>query len=338
MFGAGTVQWAWGLDSDQTRPATRRPRHAAGDGQPVRRHGRAAGHADRPGSSRRRASTDTTAPTSTITSPSPAPRRRRHAGHRSPARRRTPAAASSPASRSRPTAARPGTRRRGTHELDATRWIAHGSPTPTIQSRAIDDSGNIETPAAGVDGQRDLPVLDLGHERDARRPSTPATPARSRSASSSRPTSRHRSPASASTRPATTPAPTSGTCGRRPAHAARAGDVHRRDRLRLADRHVRDAGRDPRRARRTSRRTSRPAGTTRPQRLLLPHPPRPERRRHRRQPAAARAAQRTRRPATNGVFRYGGTSTFPTQLFGASNYWVDVIFTPIAGARPGHRT
>src|SRR5450755_2393770 len=29
-------------------------------------------------------------------------------------------------------------------------WIAHGSPTTTIRSRAVDDSGNVETPSAGV--------------------------------------------------------------------------------------------------------------------------------------------------------------------------------------------
>ena len=29
-------------------------------------------------------------------------------------------------------------------------WIAHGSPTTTIRSRAVDDSGNVETPSGGV--------------------------------------------------------------------------------------------------------------------------------------------------------------------------------------------
>jgi hypothetical protein len=31
---------------------------------------------------------------------------------------------------------------------------------------------------------------------------------------------------------------------------------------------------------------------------------------------------------TNGVFSYGATSSFPTNTFGAANYWVDVSFTP----------
>ena len=27
------------------------------------------------------------------------------------------------------------------------------------------------------------------------------------------------------------------------------------------------------------------------------------------------------------VYAYGGASTFPTQVWNASNYWVDVVFT-----------
>ena len=48
VFGAGTVQWAWGLDTTNAWShngppgAAARPGDAAGDGQPVRRHGRAA--------------------------------------------------------------------------------------------------------------------------------------------------------------------------------------------------------------------------------------------------------------------------------------------------------
>jgi hypothetical protein len=32
--------------------------------------------------------------------------------------------------------------------------------------------------------------------------------------------------------------------------------------------------------------------------------------------------------SVNGVYMYSGISTFPTNTFGASNYWVDVMFTP----------
>ena len=54
VFGAGTVQWAWGLDDKHDRGDTGAhgpTGDAAGDGQPARRHGRAAGDAaDRRGS------------------------------------------------------------------------------------------------------------------------------------------------------------------------------------------------------------------------------------------------------------------------------------------------
>jgi hypothetical protein len=38
----------------------------------------------------------------------------------------------------------------------------------------------------------------------------------------------------------------------------------------------------------------------------------------------------------NGVYKYGSTPTFPTEMFGASNYWVDVVFnsTKPADTRP----
>ena len=31
---------------------------------------------------------------------------------------------------------------------------------------------------------------------------------------------------------------------------------------------------------------------------------------------------------SNGVYRYGSTSGFPTDTFNKSNYWVDVVFQP----------
>ena len=32
-------------------------------------------------------------------------------------------------------------------------------------------------------------------------------------------------------------------------------------------------------------------------------------------------------PANGGVYAYGGAGSFPTQVWNASNYWVDVVFT-----------
>ena len=36
----------------------------------------------------------------------------------------------------------------------------------------------------------------------------------------------------------------------------------------------------------------------------------------------------------NGVYAYGATSNFPNQSYGASNYWVDVLFTAVSGNQP----
>ena len=38
--------------------------------------------------------------------------------------------------------------------------------------------------------------------------------------------------------------------------------------------------------------------------------------------------------SANGVYIYGSTARFPTNTFQASNYWVDVLFTPTAAAQP----
>ena len=39
-------------------------------------------------------------------------------------------------------------------------WIAHGSPSSTIMSRAVDDTGNVESSSPSVTRQRRLPVHD----------------------------------------------------------------------------------------------------------------------------------------------------------------------------------
>jgi hypothetical protein len=37
----------------------------------------------------------------------------------------------------------------------------------------------------------------------------------------------------------------------------------------------------------------------------------------------------------NGVYAYGGRSTYPTSTYGSTNYWVDVVFRPGGSADPG---
>ena len=191
-----------------------RPQHAAGDGEPVRRHGRPAGDAAvRPDGAPRRRPTPPRRPRRITVAAEQ--RQRRHAGRRSPARRPTPAAASSPASRSRPTAARTWHPATGTTSWSYA-WTAHGSPSTTIKVRAVDDSGNLADARRRRHGHRQLPVLALGHEHDA-----PAADADSGDTDAGRGRRqvqvRHASapsPASASTRRRPTPARTSAACGR----------------------------------------------------------------------------------------------------------------------------
>ena len=82
-------------------------------------------------------------------------------------------------------------------------WTPTARAAVTITSRAVDDSGNLETPGAGVTvtvGRRSLPVQPLATRR---RPGLAADAGRRRrraGGASSAPTPRRRSPASASTR------------------------------------------------------------------------------------------------------------------------------------------
>ena len=175
-------------------------------------------------------------------------------------------------------------------------------------------------PSAGTDRQRDLPVLAVGPEHDACRPTiaTPATRRRSRSASSSRPTSSARSPACASTRRRRTPARTSAALWsasgaarwRRPRSPASRRPAGRPSRFStpVAVQPEHDLRRVLLRAQRA---------LLGQRRLLLQRTrARPERRRGRRQPAAARRPQHRHAPA-NGVYRYGAASAFPSNSFGA---------------------
>ena len=151
VFGAGTVQWSWGLDSDHDGgdvSASRR-QHAASDGQPVRRHGRPAGDAPARARGRPPRRPTQTPPTSVITSPT--------AGATLPSG--TPVTITGTA-----TDAGGGVVAGVEVSVDGGKtwhpaqgranwsytWTT-GSPGPvTIMSRAVDDSGNLETPSAGV--------------------------------------------------------------------------------------------------------------------------------------------------------------------------------------------
>ena len=189
-------------------------------------------------------------------------------------------------------------------------------------------------------GQRQLPLLDLGTPRSPQDESTRVTRQRPRWASSSSRTPSASSPASASTRPAPTPAPTSATCGpssgqrwrRRPSPASpRSGwqQVNFAQPVSL------------------NKNTTYVASYFAPKGhysaedgvLLHDSAARAGAHHHQRgQPAAARAAQHQRhRQRRLPQLRQ---QHLPDQLHDAANYWVDPVFTPQTftdAARPGRQ-
>jgi hypothetical protein len=147
VFGAGTVQWSWGLDNFTTGAKTDANMQQATvnlladmGAQPVTLIA---------GLKPATASTDTTAPTSTITAPAA-----------------NASVADGTAMTISGTASDTGggvvagvevSTDGGTTWHPATgttswtySWVAHGNPTTAIKSRAVDDSGNLEKPGAGV--------------------------------------------------------------------------------------------------------------------------------------------------------------------------------------------
>ncbi|MDP8909083.1 MAG: DUF4082 domain-containing protein, partial [Chloroflexota bacterium] len=146
VFGAGTVLWSWGLDSWASgNPPDRNMQQATVNlladmgAQPF---------ALLPGLVAAGASTDASAPTSTINSPAPA------STVADGARITVSGTASDVGgvvagveiSTDGGRTWHPAT---GTTSWSYT-WLAHGNPTTTLKTRAVDDSGNVETPAAGI--------------------------------------------------------------------------------------------------------------------------------------------------------------------------------------------
>ena len=313
------------------------PQHAAGDGQPVRRHGRPAGDAAvRPG---RGHGVDRHTPRRRRRSRSlPLDRRRRHPGdahrHRDRRRRR---------------------RRRRRRGLDRRRH-APGTPRPgrragRTRGRA---HGNPSHDDQGPRRRRQRQPGDAGRRRDRERhaararsgarttppapTSTRATRRRSRSASSSSPTSYgtisglrfYKAAANTGTHIGHACGPPTASCWRRrPSRARRAsgwqtvtfsqpgrdpaGHDLRRVLLRAQRPLLRDVGLLLARAGARAR-TAAPCA---------------------RQPAAARHPQH-RVDAATASTRTAPTSTFPSTPRSAANYWVDVIFSPTAA--PGQVT
>jgi Domain of unknown function (DUF4082)/Fibronectin type III domain/Bacterial Ig domain len=147
VFGAGTVQWAWGLDGDFTGLAPDRNMQQATvnlfadlGAQPATL---------RAGLVPATASSDTTAPTSTITSPAPGANLQdggRVTISGTAADSGGGVVAGVEVSTDGGATWHPAT---GTTNWSYS-WVAHGAPTTAIRSRAVDDSGNMETPSAGT--------------------------------------------------------------------------------------------------------------------------------------------------------------------------------------------
>ncbi len=144
VFGAGTVQWSWGLDSAGGTPDRNMQQATVNlfadmGVQPF---------ALIAGLTATTASNDTAAPTSTITSP---------AGGATVGDGARITISGTAADTGGVVAGVEVSTDGGTtwHPASGTTswtysWVAHGNPSVTIKSRAVDDSGNIETPSAGI--------------------------------------------------------------------------------------------------------------------------------------------------------------------------------------------
>jgi N,N-dimethylformamidase beta subunit-like protein/uncharacterized protein DUF4082/fibronectin type III domain protein len=145
VFGAGTVQWAWGLDDfhpdanpDVNMQQATVNLFADMGAQP---------NTLQPGLAGASASTDATAPTSTITNPPTTV---------ADGAQVTLSGTATDAGGGVVAGVEVSTDGGSTwHEANGTTswtysWIAHGSPSTTVKWRAVDDSGNLQTPGAGV--------------------------------------------------------------------------------------------------------------------------------------------------------------------------------------------
>jgi Domain of unknown function (DUF4082)/Fibronectin type III domain/Bacterial Ig domain len=146
VFGAGTVQWSWGLDNPNGQNPDPNMQQATVNlfaDMGVQPYALMAGLV------LATASTDTTAPTSRITSPAPS-------ATVSDGAKITVAGTAADTGGGVVAGVEVSTDGGATwHPATGTTswsysWVAHGNPTTTIKTRAVDDSGNVETPSAGV--------------------------------------------------------------------------------------------------------------------------------------------------------------------------------------------
>ena len=330
VFGAGTVQWAWGLDNagDTTRNTDPAMQQATvnlladmGNVQPATLMSGLVAATE---------STDTTPPTSTITSPS-------SGATFSDGSAATISGTATDAGGGVVAGVEVSTDGGKTWHPVTTMsapdtavtwsysWIAHGNPTTTIESRAVDDSGNLEKPGPGVTVNVNCPCSIWGANVT---PTTtdsgdPGLDRGGRQVQVRRLRLYHRDPLLQSRRQHRDPYRQPVDC-ERPAAGQR--HLHRRNGVRLAagellqpvainpnttyvasyfapNGHYSDDGAYFY----TVPQIGQPEST-------VNSPP-------------LHALQNTN-GVTNGVYTYSGSSTFPTSSNNASNYWVDPVFSP----------
>ncbi len=145
VFGAGTVQWSWGLDDPDSTPDTNMRQATVNLFADMGAQPYALAYQ---GLTLATPSTDTSAPTSTITSPASGTTvgdgtTMTISGTASDTGGGVVAGVE--VSTDGGATWRPAT---GTTSWSYS-WVAHGNPSTTIRTRAVDDSGNMETPASG---------------------------------------------------------------------------------------------------------------------------------------------------------------------------------------------
>ena len=322
--GGSTSTNAWGNAGPDGRT---RPEHAAGDGQPARRHGRPAGDAAVGTDRRHPESTDTTPPTANVSSPAEG----------TAFNDGSTATISGTASRHR--------RRRGRgRSLDRRRHdLARGErddlvDLPVDRPRQPDDDDQgarhrrlrqHRRGERGEDRRRHLPLLDLQRQdpgrRRLRRHAT-----RSSSGSNSAATSPGTISGIRFYKSAANTGTHVGSSGHGQRDAAGAGKLQRRDRHGLAAGELHDPGLDPA-EHDLRRRVLRPERPLRGDRVR-DRPPARRRPRPPRRAAAPRPARRRERQRPLPVHRKAPNSRrAPTK---SENYWVDVVFNPTGPAQP----
>ena len=339
VFGAGTVQWSWGLDDPGSTPDTTMRQATVNLFADMGVQPYALGY---PGLTAATKSTDASPPTSSITSPANGT----SVGDGTAMTISGTAADSGggivagvEVSTDGGTTWRPAT---GTTSWSYS-WVAHGNPSTTIRTRAVDDSGNIESPSAGrqlnvgctcsIWGTASAPTLsDSGSATAVEvgvkfRSDVSGKVTGVRFYKNSRNTGTHVGNlwTASGTKLATVTFSNETTSGWQQATFSTPVSINANTTYVVS--------------------YFAPNGhTAQDENYLFPNPsPRPDTRSHVDSPPLH--ALRNTNGVVNGLFRNGSSSGFPTNSHDASNYWVDVMFTlntgPADRARhadgcPGH--